>query len=38
MYNFSFVQGDQKVSVNLMMYCNRQVHKEFLITLYVSAR
>ena len=38
MYNFPFVQGDQIVSVHLMMYCNRQVHKDILITLYVSAR
>jgi len=28
------IQGDQKVSVHLMMYCNRQVHRDFLITLY----
>jgi len=27
-------QGNQKVSVHLMMYCNRQVHRDFLITLY----
>jgi len=27
------VEDDQKVSVNLMMYCNRQVHRDVLITL-----
>ena len=30
------VQSDQKVSVQLMIYCNRQVHRDFLITLYKS--
>jgi len=30
----SRIQGDQKVSVHLMIYCNRQVHRDFLITLY----
>jgi len=29
-----YMQGDQKVSVHLMMYCNPQVHRDFLITLY----
>jgi hypothetical protein len=28
------IQGDQKVSVHLVMYCNRQVHGDFLIILY----
>jgi len=28
------IQGDQKVSVHLMMYCNHQFHIDFLITLY----
>jgi hypothetical protein len=28
------VQCDQKVSVQLFLYCNRQVHRDFLITLY----
>ena len=30
---YEFIQGDQKVSVHLM-YCNRQVHRDFLFTLY----
>ena len=30
------IQGYQKVSVLLMMYCNRQVHRNVLITLYIS--
>ena len=30
------IQSDQKVSVHLMMYCNRKVHRDFLITLYLS--
>jgi hypothetical protein len=29
-----FIQSGQKVSVHLMLYCNRQVHRDFLITLY----
>jgi len=29
------IQGDQKVSVHLMMYCNCQVHRDVLITLYI---
>jgi len=28
------IQGDQKVSVHLMIFCNCQVHRDFLITLY----
>jgi len=28
-----YIQDDQKVSLHLMMYCNRQVHRD-LITLY----
>jgi hypothetical protein len=28
------MQGDKKVSVHLMMYCNPQVHRDFLITQY----
>jgi hypothetical protein len=32
--NVIHIQGDQKVSVHLMMYCNRQVHRDFLIALY----
>ena len=31
------IQGDQNVSVHLIMYCIRQVHRDFLITLYVQS-
>jgi hypothetical protein len=31
----TFIQDDQKVSMHLMMYSNRQVHRAFLITLYL---
>jgi len=31
---YSFIHGDQKVSVHLMMCRNHQVHRDFLITLY----
>jgi len=30
------IQGDQKVSVHLFLYCNHQVHRDFLITLYYA--
>jgi len=30
------IQGDQKVSVHLFLYCNHQVHRDFLVTLYYS--
>jgi len=30
------VQGDQIVSVHLFLYYNHQVHRDFLITLYVG--
>jgi len=32
--NIFITQSDQKVSPHLMMSCNRQVHRDFLITLY----
>jgi hypothetical protein len=28
------LQSDQKVSLHLMIYCNRQVYRDFLIILY----
>jgi hypothetical protein len=31
---YKLKQGDQKVYVHLFLYCNRQVHRDFLITLY----
>jgi len=29
------IQDDQKVCVHLSLYCNHQVHRDFLITLYI---
>ena len=30
------IQGDKKVSVHLSLYCNYQVQRDFLITLYIT--
>jgi hypothetical protein len=30
------MQGDQKVSVHLFLYCSHQVDRDFLITLYIT--
>jgi len=32
--SFDSKQGDQKVSVHYILYCNHQVHRDFLIILY----
>ena len=31
-----FIKSDQKVSVHQLLYCNHQVHRDFLITLYLT--
>jgi hypothetical protein len=31
-----YYTGDQNISVHLMMYCNRQLHRDCLITLYYA--
>jgi len=32
----TYVQGDQKVSVHLMITIQKEVHRDFLITLYIT--
>jgi hypothetical protein len=32
------LKGNHKVSVHLILYCNHQVHRDFLITLYKEKR
>ena len=32
----TIVQGNEKVFVNLTLYCNHQVHRDFKITLYIQ--
>jgi hypothetical protein len=37
-YAYAYIiENDQNVSVHLMMYCIRQMHRDFLITLYVQS-
>ena len=34
-YIYIYIQSDQKVSVHLTITVHRQVHRDFLITLYI---